>query len=78
VTAAGKNARTEPSRRGSAANRPSGGLAPAGPLRPRRRLFIGLMILLLIWVVILLVMYFTTVYLHRHGAPQIGMGQISR
>lgn len=75
---AGKNTRTEPGRRGNAANRPSGGVAPARPLRPRRRLFIGLMILLLIWVAILLVMYFATVYPQRHGQPQIGMAQISR
>jgi len=34
------------------------------------------LILLFLWVVILLVMYFTTVYPQRHGAARIGMAQV--
>jgi hypothetical protein len=47
------------------------GAAPAtlDPLRPRRGLFVGLMLLFLAWVAVLLVMYFTLVYPARHSHP---------
>jgi len=38
------------------------------PMRPRKGLFIALMTLFFLWVSAMLVMYFTTVYPHRHGA----------
>jgi hypothetical protein len=78
VTArAGKKTRTRPGdSRSGGDSPPGGGDAPAGRLRPRPRLFIGLLILLVLWVVILLVMYFTTVYPQRHGASRIGMAQV--
>ncbi len=37
---------------------------PVAQLKPRRKLAIGLLILFVIWIVILYVMYFTTVYGH--------------
>ena len=42
------------------------------PLKPRPRLFYGLLALLAVWVGILLVLYFTTVYPNRRPQPQAG------
>jgi hypothetical protein len=40
----------------------------AAPLRPRPRLLIVLSVVLALWVAFLLVLYFRTVYPHRHDA----------
>jgi hypothetical protein len=40
------------------------------PLRPRRKLMIGLGILLLLWLIVLLAAYFKTVYPLRHEQPR--------
>jgi ABC-type Fe3+ transport system permease subunit len=37
---------------------------PVAQLKPRRKLAIGLLVVFVIWIVILYVMYFTTVYGH--------------
>jgi hypothetical protein len=37
------------------------------PLKPHKRLFIGLFIVLAAWVILLLVLYFRTVYPLRHA-----------
>ena len=42
---------------------------PAKPFKPRRKLFFALLGALVLWVIVLLVMYFTTVY-PRRGAEQ--------
>ncbi|MGB7157144.1 MAG: hypothetical protein WBD40_03695 [Tepidisphaeraceae bacterium] len=41
-------------------------LPPVAPLKPRRKLFAGLLIAFGAWVAILLTLYFTTIY-PRHG-----------
>lgn len=48
---------------------------PVGPMRPRRKLFFALLGAFVLWVVVLLVMYFTTVYPQR-GANQRGGGSV--
>jgi hypothetical protein len=48
-------------------DQPAAGKSPAKPfvpLKPRRKLTIALLLLFLIWMVLLYVMYFTTVYGH--------------
>ena len=41
----------------------------ATPFKPRRKLFVVLMIVFALWVAALLVMYFTSVYPNRENAP---------
>lgn len=43
------------------------------PLRPHRKLFIILSLILTVWIIVLVVLYFTLVFPHGHhlnGAPQ--------
>jgi hypothetical protein len=39
------------------------------PLRPQRKLFIGLLAAFLLWVGVLVTMYFTLVFPERHSHP---------
>ena len=43
--------------------------APVPPLKPRRGLFVALLVIFVAWVVVLLGMYFKTVYPARHQSP---------
>lgn len=40
---------------------------PMPPLQPHRRLFVGLMVIFLLWVGVLLWLFFTTVWPLRHS-----------
>jgi hypothetical protein len=42
---------------------------PVQPFKPRRTLFITLLMLFVVWVLVLVTMYFRTVYPLRHAAP---------
>jgi hypothetical protein len=42
---------------------------PVRPLTPRPRLLLGLVIILALWIAAMIVMYFKTVYPHRHPLP---------
>ena len=42
---------------------------PVRPFTPRPMLFMGLLLLFVIWVGLLLTMYFRTVYPERHQSP---------
>ena len=61
-----------PSRTKAIADVDAGGDAPPSPaprrgLKPRRRLFVAMLVLLGLWIALLVVMYVTTVYPVRHG-----------
>jgi hypothetical protein len=43
-------------------------LPPADRIKSRRRLLIALALIFALWVAMMLVMYFSTVYPHRHPA----------
>jgi hypothetical protein len=61
-----------PQRKGSAGTPPRGDedgrseVEFLPPLRPQPKLLIGLGVVLALWIAFLLVLYFTTVYPHRH------------
>ena len=42
---------------------------PGPPLKPRRALFVFLSVLFGVWLIVLLTLYFATVYPQRHHAP---------
>jgi len=40
-------------------------IPPEPPLKPRRKLFVALLIAMALWILLLLILYMTTVYPHR-------------